>query len=236
MVWSNIRGMEADVFRNYWIVMTACMVTGLFGVCHSTPNNPYTVVDDNAPGWMWSGSQEYSDPLLYGGNAHLCGPGGYGAYTFDGVGIGVCVYQARYAEVDGRQHKIGRLKVSIDGIVNSVISESAAAAQYNVELVKLGGLKPGIHVLQVEAEGGWVVVDYVKIVPPPTLSTRSTDVDDAVSAAPVENPYTSASAHRHHERMFPTTFAPTSAGIALPVPAAVVAAFAVVAAYTGVRS
>jgi len=42
--------------------------------------------------------------------------------------------------------------------------------------------------------------------------------------------------------MSPTTFAPTAAGIALPVPAVVVAAFAVVAAsatvaaFTGVRS
>ncbi|MEY9890675.1 hypothetical protein ABIA35_000654 [Catenulispora sp. MAP12-49] len=41
--------------------------------------------------------------------------------------------------------------------------------------------------------------------------------------------------------MSPTTFAPTAAGIALPVPAAVVvvtfvAAFAAAAAFTGVRS
>ena len=44
----------------------------------------------------------------------------------------------------------------------------------------------------------------------------------------------------HHERMSPTTFTPTAAGIALPVPAAVVAASAVAAvaaaAFTGVRS
>ncbi|MEY9927266.1 hypothetical protein ABH926_001891 [Catenulispora sp. GP43] len=36
--------------------------------------------------------------------------------------------------------------------------------------------------------------------------------------------------------MSPTTFAPTAAGIALPVPAAVVAAFAAAAVFTGVRS
>jgi len=36
--------------------------------------------------------------------------------------------------------------------------------------------------------------------------------------------------------MFPTTFAPTAAGIALPVPAAVVAAFAVIAASAGVAA
>jgi hypothetical protein len=55
----------------------------------------------------------------------------------------------------------------------------------------------------------------------------------------MENPYTNTGAPIHHERMSPTTFAPTAAGFALPVPAAVVAAFAAAvaaAAFTGVRS
>ena len=183
------------IIRKYWLVLTACMVTSLFSACRlqASPAPADVVVDDNAPGWMWSGAPEFSDPSLYGGSAHVCGPGGSGAYTFNGVGISVYVYQARSVEVDSHEHKIGRLKVSIDGAVDSVVSESALAEQYNVETVKIRGLKAGIHVLQVETEGGWVVVDYVKIAQPPVIPPSSTDGDvapdghaaGALSAAPV---------------------------------------------------
>jgi len=174
------------ISRIYWWVSAACLLSNLYGACclYASPAPNSAIVDDNAPGWIWNTAADYFDPALYGTSAHACGPGGYGAYTFNGVGVSVYVYEARSIAVDERQHKIGRLKLLIDGTVASLVAVTSTESIYDVEAVKVGGLKPGNHVLQVEADGGWVVIDYLRITSaaaPPDAEGSS--ADEAPSAA-----------------------------------------------------
>src|SRR4051812_21070953 len=77
------------------------------------------IVDDAAPGWIWSGMDSFEDPMLKGGSGHSGGPGSYGAYTFKGSYVAVYSMRAPNVEFAGRRHKVGRLRISIDNVVQA---------------------------------------------------------------------------------------------------------------------
>ena len=82
------------------------MVTLSTGLCDLV-TSPATsgLIDDSAPGWVWSGMTEYDDPGLYGGHAHAGGPGGYGSFTFTGTGVDIVGVAAPEVQMDGRVHQ-----------------------------------------------------------------------------------------------------------------------------------
>lgn len=124
-----------------------------------------TALADTAPGWVWSGMEQVDAPASpHGGTAHAGGPGSYGAYTFSGTGVDVYAMLGPVIEADGRTHRMGKLKVSIDGSLKA--DPSLFRPQDNdadLDAFTINGLNPGNHVLQVEPDGGWAAVEYIQV-------------------------------------------------------------------------
>ena len=121
------------------------------------------IVDDAAPGWIWSGMDSFEDPLLKSGSGHSGGPGSYGAYTFKGSYVAVYSMRAPDIEFAGRRHKVGRLRISIDNVVQGGVLLYSGANEYNIEVFHAAGLSKKFHVLKVEPTGGWATVDYIAL-------------------------------------------------------------------------
>jgi len=132
------------------VIATAALADG---------NPPSGLIDDGAAGWIWSGMQEADGLDLHGGTAHAGGPGAYGEFTFQGTGVDVISGCGQTVTIDGRTHRAGKAKISIDG-KQVVLSTVQAAGD---TLAHAGGLKNSIHVLQIEPVGGWVAVDYIVV-------------------------------------------------------------------------
>jgi len=167
------------------IVTTGLMM--LMSTASATPANN-GLIDDSAPGWVWSGMTEYDDPGLYGSRAHAGGPGGYGSFTFTGTGVDVVGVAVPQVQMDGHVHRAGSLKVSIDGKEVSTSTMKSATTEYKFTGAHIAGLPRGIHVLEVAPVGGWVVVDYIQVVDPST-QTASSDAnagDVPTSIAPTK--------------------------------------------------
>src|SRR3569833_1405454 len=141
-------------------------------------------VDDADAGWIWSGMDGYSDPDLHGTTGHAGGPGTYGAYTFTGTGVEIYGQSGAAVEVNGRVHKLGSVKVSLDGKTSSEATEKSTGTVYNYLLVKIEGLTQGTHVIQIEPDSGWCVVDFVLV----HGSTSTGGRDPLSSAKKVDKP------------------------------------------------
>jgi len=122
------------------------------------------LTDTSAPGWVWNAMGEYDDSQLSRGAGKAGGPGGYGAYTFNGTGVAVYVMKAPSVEVDGRVHKVGRLRILIDGNLKAAVAVSSTDHEYGYRAYVAEGLPAGNHVLQLEPDAGWVVVDGIRII------------------------------------------------------------------------
>jgi hypothetical protein len=139
------------------------------GASVSTPargvQEPVTsgLIDDNAPGWTWSGMTLVSDSQLGGGTGHAGGPGTYGVYAFSGAGVDVIAMRGPAVADGGRSHRTGKLKVMIDGQEKDTVNLAAAENEYNVKVFHVAGLSNGTHVLELDPVGGWVVVDGIDI-------------------------------------------------------------------------
>ena len=163
--------------------------TGLMLILSAASAAPVTspvangLIDDSAPGWVWNGMTEYDDPGLYGGRAHAGGPGGYGSFTFTGTSVDVVGVSTPEVQMDGRVHRAGLLKVSIDGKDVSTSTMKSATTQYKFTGAHVTGLTRGIHVLEVTPVGGWVVVDYIQVVDP-SAQAGATPGDVPVAVAP----------------------------------------------------
>lgn len=147
------------------IAFIAVLCAATPGFAAASPQG--SVIDDADPGWTWSGMSPYSNPGLVKSTGHAGGPGGYGVYTFFGTGVEVVVMRSPSIEVDGQFHRCGKLKISIDGHL-----KTEAAASGNVEfndiVYSAAGLAPKNHVLQLEPEDGWAVIDCIKVINDPS--------------------------------------------------------------------
>jgi len=121
------------------------------------------MTDTNAPGWVWNGMDTYEDSQLSRG-AGKAGGSGFGAYTFNGTGIAVYVMKAPNVTIDGRVHKMGRLRVLIDGNLKAAVAVSSTDTQYGYRAFTADGLSTGNHVLQLEPDAGWVVIDGIRVI------------------------------------------------------------------------
>jgi len=128
-------------------------------VAFADGNPPSGLIDDDAAGWIWSGMQEADSLDLHGGTAHAGGPGAYGEFTFQGTGVDVISGSGQTVTINGRTHRAGKAKISIDGkqVVLSTVQSAGDT------LAHAAGLKNGVHVLQIEPVGGWVAVDYIVV-------------------------------------------------------------------------
>jgi len=122
-----------------------------------------TIVDDADSGWTWNQMTSLEDIGLAKGSGHAGGPGSYGVYTFSGTGVDIYVMRGSSVSVDGHVHRIGKLKISIDGHEKADVSLTATATDYNVSAFNVTGLPSKLHVLQIEPESGWAVVDYIRV-------------------------------------------------------------------------
>jgi hypothetical protein len=122
-----------------------------------------SLIDDADAGWTWSGMVPYSNVGLAKSTGHAGGPGSYGVYTFDGTGIDIVVMRAPSVNVDGRSHKMGKLKISIDGHLKAEVSASSTDDDFNFSAYSVDGLPSKYHVVQLEPDAGWAVVDYIRV-------------------------------------------------------------------------
>lgn len=120
------------------------------------------LIDDTDQGWSWSDMTTMEDPGFTGGTAHTGGPGASGDITFTGTSIEIYVMRGSDVTVGDRTHKVGRLKVSIDGVPNQPISLTHPGTVYNYCAFSQTGLSAGKHDLRVEADAGWIVIDYIR--------------------------------------------------------------------------
>jgi len=127
-------------------------------IATSTPT-----IDDGAPGWVWAGMLEYDDSRLVGGSAHAGGPGTSADYTFQGDSVHVIGMRGTVIDINGARHRLGKLRVSIDGNVKDTVDTSAIDDEYQTSVFSAAGLGPGNHVLTVESVGGWTVVDAIEV-------------------------------------------------------------------------
>jgi len=133
------------------------------------------LTDTSAPGWVWNAMDAYEDNQLSRGAGRAGGPGGYGAYTFNGTGVAVYVMKAPAVEVDGRVHKVGRLRVLIDGNLKAAVAVSSNDHEYGYRAYAVNGLSAANHVLQLEPDAGWVVVDGIRVIGGPEAPDVSQD-------------------------------------------------------------
>jgi len=138
------------------------------------------IVDDAMPGWTWSDDRQLEDSQYHAASAHALAPGTQCSYTFHGIGIDIFALQAPTVIVDGRRHKIGALRILIDGEVKSEVSACSSSTNYDYKAFSITGLNLSNHVLQIQADGVWGVVDYLKV------STNLPQPDaPAISAQPI---------------------------------------------------
>jgi len=98
-----------------------------------------STVDDGEAGWIWNAMVAVDDSSFEGGTAHAGGPGSYGAYTFHGTGGDVTGMTGPFITVDGRSHKMGRIKFSLDGKSVGALSVSTPDTQYGINLLHVVG-------------------------------------------------------------------------------------------------
>jgi len=134
-------------------------------------------IDDNAPGWVWKGMSECADSQMLCGTGHAGVIGTSGAYAFNGTGVEVYCVAAPTLKVDGRIRKVGRLKVTIDGQDKGSTSVALPNTTYNCKAFSIAGLPSKSHVVEVSADGGVVVVDYIVVLQadPPVKAESSSD-------------------------------------------------------------
>ena len=150
-----------------YIAVCLIMLTLMVRVSAQDPSIVVTsreLTDTSAPGWVWNAMDSYEDSQLSRGAGKAGGPGGYGAYTFNGTGVAVYVMKAPTVDLDGRAHKMGRLRVLIDGNVKADVSVASIDHQYGFRAFTADGLSAGNHVLQLEPDAGWVVVDGIRVI------------------------------------------------------------------------
>ena len=133
------------------------------------------VVDTHASGWIWHGMSVVDDPALHGGSGYGGGPGTFGAFTFKGTSVVVSAMRGLAVTVDGRAHKIGAVKVKIDGEELSTISLSQPATEYGSTVFSKAGLADKLHVLELDADSGWAVVDFLQVGATPGSTPSTTD-------------------------------------------------------------
>jgi len=120
-------------------------------------------VDDSQEGWIFSGMVEVDDDGCKGGMEHAGGPSTYAAYTFNGAGVDIYATTGPSIEAGGRTHKLGRMKISIDGKPDGEYSLSQTSVTYQSKVYSVTGLTRGNHVLQLESGGGWIDVDFIQV-------------------------------------------------------------------------
>ena len=122
-----------------------------------------TLIDDKDDGRIWNQMAEYEDPQLQGGTGRAGGPGSYGAYTFHGRGVDVICMTSPGLRIDNRVHRTGHARFSLDGKPVDTENTYSREADYGIALFHATNLADGNHVLEVEPEDGWIVVDAIRI-------------------------------------------------------------------------
>lgn len=120
-------------------------------------------VEESAPGWTWRGAIPISDSQFHGGTAMAGGPNLDGFYTFHGSAVTVIGVGGPAVFADGRSHKSGKLRVILDGHQQLDASLYRPSGPESVSAFKIDNLTDANHVLEVQAIGGWIALDYVII-------------------------------------------------------------------------
>lgn len=125
------------------------------------------IVNCRTLGWIWNGMADYNNKSLLEGLGKAGGPGSYAAYTFQGAGVEVHMMKAATIAVESKRHKIGSVKVKIDGVEKANVSLNSSTYDFDYLVYREDGLTPGYHVVEVRPDTGWVVMSYLKVLPQP---------------------------------------------------------------------
>jgi hypothetical protein len=106
----------------------------------------------------------YDDPLLQGGSAHAGGPGTSGTYTFHGTAVDVYGIRGPSVTIDGQIHPLGTVAVLVDGRTVGLATLESPGYSYHVLICHAGNLGAGNHVVEIQSQDGWAVVDYIEAI------------------------------------------------------------------------
>lgn len=121
------------------------------------------IIDDTTPGWIYNGMSSFEQPELKNGSAHAGGPGTYAAFTFNGTDVELYGITGSAIKVDEHIRRLGMVKVSIDGKPVAGANLHSKDINFNYNFATICKLPKGNHVLQIEPESGWIVIDYIKV-------------------------------------------------------------------------
>jgi hypothetical protein len=126
-----------------------------------------------------------NDPAMSGSAAMAGGPSTDGTIPFHGGGVIVYGLTGATVQVDGHRHRIGSVRVSIDGQVRTMASMQRSDTEPDTDVTSVTGLPDGDHTLKIEPVGGWIAVNSIKVLPgaTPTPSDKP-----AASAKPDDGP------------------------------------------------
>ena len=122
-----------------------------------------TTIDTTKAGWVWKGMSEYDDPSLAAGQGRAGGPGSYAAFTIAGTSVSVAMMQAPSVTVDGRGHRVGKVKVVVDGVSKMIANLYSDTPSGNDIVFSTDSLADGNHVVELTAVDGWVIVDHLVV-------------------------------------------------------------------------
>ena len=156
-----------------WLIAVLCIFS-LVSI-PSTARADTTSV--NAPGWTWHNMTAYDDPSLTNSTGLAGGPSADGAYTFHGTGVILYGVTGPYVSVDGRRHRTGSVRLSIDGQTKTEVSMLHDDFDAGVNVTSVTGLPNASHDIKIEPIGGWVILTAIEVVSGD--APKAADVPDA---------------------------------------------------------
>lgn len=121
------------------------------------------IVEDTNEDWTWTGMQTVVGAEYHKGSVRAGGAPTMGVYLFLGTGVKIFGVPSAKITVDGKEHLLGKMAVTIDGKPKSVIDLSTPSTNPESRIFEVSALPVGNHVLEVKVTEGWGAVDYITV-------------------------------------------------------------------------
>jgi len=140
------------------------------------------VISDAAPGWLWDNMRTCDASGPPSVSAHAGGPGASATYVFTGTGVTVYGISESSVKVNDVVHRVHRLKITIDGVVEGAVSDTMPGQASPPALFSVHNLQNVNHSLVLEPVDGWAAVSSL------TIEAQSTPGMPEASSAGLDAP------------------------------------------------
>jgi hypothetical protein len=124
------------------------------------PSPPSQKIGDNDPGWLWD---QMSKCDTGDASAHAGGPGSSATYIFTGTGVSIYGVSGRTVEVGNVVHRIGKIQVTLDGVVKGQFLDYTPGQSLNTPVCIIRNLPSGNHAVIIEPVDGWAGISSITI-------------------------------------------------------------------------